>query len=462
MNEHDIRQKKLASLRDNGFDFPNTFSRTHTIQAIIDSTHTLTETLAIGGRIRAIRHMGKTCFLTLQDGTGALQLYANHTLGATYTALLSWDLGDIIGVQGTVFHTKSGERSLRLTQAMLLVKAIRPLPDKHHGLTDVETRYRQRYLDWLVNPEAARIIRVRSATFQALRTALTQRSFMEVETPMMHDQPGGAQAKPFITHHHALQQSLFLRIAPELYLKKMIIGGFEKIFEINRNFRNEGVSTRHHPEFTMLEFYEAFSDRLGAQHTLTAILQETIQHICGTLQITYKDHTLDFSHFQVEPMAHAVARVLNVPLTQVVQTSQALPSSPANPDEALVYAFEKHVEPTLIQPTFIIDYPLSVSPLSKRHPEHPHLADRFELFVAGRELANGFSELNDPDEQRQRFQQQIHTEDAMSVDETYLTAMAYGLPPTGGCGLGIDRFIMLLTNVDSIREVIAFPYLKRV
>ena len=455
------RRGKLATLRAQGQPYPNDFRRDalagelHAKYGALDNATLEPQGIrvAVAGRMVLKRVMGKACFATLQDMTGRIQLYVttDGVGAATLDAFKHWDLGDIIGATGTLFKTRTGELSVRCDSIRLLVKALRPLPEKFHGLSDQEQKYRQRYVDLITNPASREIFVKRSQIVQAIREFFVARGYLEVETPMMQTIPGGAAARPFTTHHNALDMTLYLRIAPELYLKRLVVGGMEKVFEINRNFRNEGISTRHNPEFTMLEFYWAYADVNQMMDFCEAMLRAVVYKALGHTHARYGEHDIDFSQaFERLSMKESVAKL-----------SQGQSIS----DEDVLRLFESKVEPMLVRPTFIHDYPKSISPLSKASPGDPAIAERFELFVAGMECANGFSELNDPAEQYQRFNEQMQQrergdEEAMVMDEDYIRALSYGMPPAAGIGIGIDRFVMLLTNRQSIRDVILFPHLR--
>jgi len=434
--------------------------------------------VTVAGRMMTRRLMGKASFIHLQDATGRIQLYIKQeTLGdAAYEDFQSWDLGDILGVHGVVFKTKTGELSIKVTSIQLLTKSLRPLPDKWHGLQDQEIRYRQRYLDLIVNESSRQVFKVRSQTIQIIRHFLTERQFLEVETPMMQSIPGGAAAKPFITHHNALGMDLYLRVSPELYLKRLVVGGFERVFEINRNFRNEGLSTRHNPEFTMIEFYQAYVNYHDLMDLTETMLREVVQKIHQTSKIMYQGIELDFE----KPFARLTIKesILqhNAGLTledlsekpRLIAVLKTLGYEATEKDtlgKLQLELFERTVEAQLLQPTFITEYPIEVSPLARCKDENPLLTDRAELFIVGREMANLFSELNDPEDQAKRFQQQALAKDsgdeeAMHYDADYVTALEYGLPPTAGEGIGIDRLVMLLTDSPSIRDVLLFPQMR--
>jgi lysyl-tRNA synthetase, class II len=431
----------------------------------------------LAGRIVGLRRFGKAAFAVLQDGADRIQVYLKKDLLSeqSYKVCEELDLGDWIGVQGFLFRTKTNELTVEVHQLTFLSKALRPLPEKWHGLTDVETRYRQRYVDLIANPDVHQIFVTRSRIIAAIRAFLLERGFLEVETPMMHPIPGGATARPFITHHNALAADLYLRVAPELYLKRLIVGGFPRVFEINRNFRNEGISTIHNPEFTMLEFYQAYAD----YHDLIALTEEMLsrlaQQILGTTTFDYQGQEIRFERpwrrwsymqavLEVNHLDPVVLRDRDAALNAARQLKVDVDGK-AGHVAILTAIFEETVEPQLIQPTFITDFPTEISPLAKRKESDPMLTDRFELYIAGREIANAFSELNDPLDQRERFEAQVAQreagdEEAHYLDEDFLRALEYGMPPTAGEGIGIDRLIMLLTNQASIRDVILFPQLR--
>ena len=480
------RRAKLARLREAGQPFPNDFRR-ESLAGEVHAAHggTSTEDLEAGkpaacvaGRMMLKRLMGKASFATLQDMSGRIQVYVKTDLvGAdVYEAFKHWDLGDIVGVEGTLFRTRTGELTIQATKVRLLSKSLRPLPDKFHGLADMEARYRQRYVDLIVNPESRENFVKRSKLVQAVREFFVARGYLEVETPMMHPIPGGAAAKPFVTHHNALDMELYLRIAPELYLKKLVVGGLEKVFEINRNFRNEGMSTRHNPEFTMIEFYEAYRDYHYLMDLTEELLRLCAEKVCGTASITYQGQAIDLGKpFDRLTMAEAIAKYNpKYPLAELakpeyLRVALAPFGVEVFPTDGLgllqLKLFEATTEDKLIQPTFIVAHPTDVSPLARANDANPAVTDRFELFITGREMANGFSELNDPEDQAARFQQQAKAkeagdEEAMYYDADYIRALEYGLPPTAGEGIGIDRLAMLFTDSASIRDVILFPQLK--
>ena len=480
------RRAKLGRMRELGPAFPNDFRRKN-IAADLQKSHgeKSKETLesekpsaAVAGRMLLKRVMGKASFATLQDMSGQIQIYINNDVTGveTHDAFKQWDLGDILGVEGTVFRTNKGELSVHATQVRLLSKALRPLPEKWHGLTDMEQRYRQRYVDLIVNPESREVFIKRSKIVQAIREFFVARGYLEVETPMMHPIPGGAAARPFKTHHNALDMELYLRIAPELYLKRLTVGGLEKVFEINRNFRNEGISTRHNPEFTMLEFYEAYQDYHYLMDLTESLLRETAQKVLGTTALTYQGAAVDLGkRFDRLTMAEAIAKYNpRYPLHELAKPEYLKVA--LAPFDIEVFAtdgvgllqlklFEATTEEKLVDPTFIVAHPVDVSPLARANDANPAVTDRFELFINGRELANGFSELNDPEDQAARFQAQVAAKDAgdeeaMFYDADYIRALEYGLPPAAGEGIGIDRLVMLFTDSPSIRDVILFPQLK--
>lgn len=430
---------------------------------------------SLAGRIVALRSFGKATFAHIQDDSGRMQLYfKKDILGESYAVLKKLDIGDIIGISGKLFRTKTDELTVEVQTFVLLAKSIRPLPEKWHGLKDIETRYRQRYVDLIVNPEVRKKFAQRSVIIKAIRDFLEQSRFIEVETPMMHQIPGGATAKPFKTHHNALGIDLYLRIAPELYLKRLLVGGYERVYELNKNFRNEGISTKHNPEFSMLEFYIAYKDYTY----LMSLTEELITHVAmetlGTLQITYGETDIDLTPpWPRIPMLEALAKkgvpeeVFDDRLRSLTWARENGIDIPAGSSHAKVLdeIFKEIVEPDLIQPTFIIDHPVELSPLAKRKPDNPALVERFELFICSREIANAFSELNDPFDQRERFSDQMKAkqegdEEAHWMDEDFIRALEYGMPPAAGEGIGIDRLVMLFTNAPSIRDVVLFPQLK--
>ena len=480
------RRAKLRELRGKGQPFPNDFDRKDLAETLHreceDKDNAALEAapraVAVAGRMMLKRVMGKASFATVQDMSGRIQLYVTRdALGeADYDAFKHWDLGDILGAEGTLFRTKTNELSVKVTRLRLLAKSLRPLPEKFHGLTDQEQRYRQRYLDLITNPDTQRVFKARSQAIQTIREFFVARGYLEVETPMMQPIPGGAAARPFVTHHNALDMALYLRIAPELYLKRLVVGGIEKVFEINRNFRNEGISTRHNPEFTMLEFYEAYRDYNYLMDLTESLLRELAQKVCGTTTVSYQGETIDLGKpFDRLTMAQAIAKYdtrhaladLNdtAYLRKALERHQVEVFATDGLGLLQLKLFEQTTESKLIQPTFIVAHPTDVSPLARRNDADPTVTDRFELFITGREMANGFSELNDPEDQADRFRQQAEAkaagdEEAMFYDADYVRALEFGLPPTAGEGIGIDRLIMLLTDSASIRDVILFPQMR--
>jgi lysyl-tRNA synthetase class 2 len=481
-----VRRRKVAKLQADGVPvYPNDFRPSHTAGAIRErhggleasELEALTEEFALGGRIRALRPHGKAAFFEMEDGTGRLQVYARRDkLGdEAYERVRALDVGDIAGVCGRLFRTRTNELTIEAGEVRLLSKCIRPLPEKWHGLKDVETRYRQRYVDLMVNPEIRDVFRNRSRIIGLVRDFLRQRGFLEVETPMMQPMAGGAAAKPFVTHHNALDRDLYLRVAPELFLKRLLVGGFDRVFELNRNFRNEGLSTRHNPEFTMLEFYQAYADYRDMMELTEELFVMLAEAVCGSPRIPCGDYEINLErpwrrlslsegvaqHAGVEESELASPEVLR----RLAERNSLKVDAGFGPGKLLVELFEHLVEPRLIQPTFVVGYPLEVSPLARRNDAEPELVDRFELFIAGRELANAFSELNDPADQRDRFERQAEArragdDTACEVDEDYVRALEYAMPPAAGEGIGIDRLTMLLTDSPSIRDVILFPLLR--
>ena len=482
-----LRREKLSTLREKGQPFANDFRRDALAADLIDrfaelSVEALEERaiqVNLAGRLMTKRVMGKASFAHMQDMSGHIQIFLQRdslTDGA-YESFKSWDLGDIISVHGRLFKTKTGELSVRAEAVRLLTKSLRPLPEKFHGLTDPETIYRQRYLDLLMNDDSRRVFTLRSAIIKHIRAFLDERGFLEVETPMMQVIPGGARARPFITHHNALDMDLYLRIAPELYLKRLVVGGFEKVYEINRSFRNEGLSTKHNPEFTMIEFYQAYADYHDLMDLTETLIRSISTHLLKSQQIEYQGKNYDLSQpFKRMTVAESIL-VFNPEMTQTalydlnqVKTFASQLGIKISPNDGLgklqTEIFEKTVEHQLIEPTFITEYPAEVSPLARRNDLDPFITDRFEFFIAGRELANGFSELNDPEDQAERFKRQVEDKDsgddeAMHFDADYIKALEYGMAPTAGEGIGIDRLVMFFTDSPSIRDVILFPHMRR-
>lgn len=480
------RREKLEKLRALGQAFPNGFRR-DTLAADLQTRYGARDAAALegetqvhvlAGRLVAKRVMGKASFAQIQDMSGRMQLFVQtDAVGAErYAEFKTWDVGDIVGASGTMFRTKTGELSVKVASIELLVKTVRPLPEKWAGLTDTETRYRQRYVDLIMNPEVRETFRIRAGVVRFIRSFLDGQGFVEVETPMLQPIAGGATARPFITHHNALDRDLFLRIAPELYLKRLVVGGFERVYEINRNFRNEGLSTRHNPEFTMLEFYQAYADYRDAMDLVETMLRECAINVLGKTAFEYQGLAFDLGQpFARISMRDAVAERnpdldparLNDRdyLAKAAHARGVLVTKEMGAGKLLTELFEKTVESKLLQPTFITEYPTEVSPLARRSDINPDVTDRFEFFVGGREVANGFSELNDPDDQRQRFEAQVAAKDAgddeaMLFDADYIRALEYGLPPTAGVGIGIDRLVMFLTDSASIRDVLLFPQMR--
>ena len=493
------RRDKLSQLRRRGIAFPNDFTREHLSADLHkawdgrsnEELESKEVKVTVAGRMMLKRLHGKASFATLQDMSGKIQLYVTYdAVGETeYEVFKHYDLGDILGAKGTLFKTKKGELSVKVTELRLLVKSLRPLPEKFHGLADHEQRYRQRYVDLIMNEETRAIFQTRSRIVQTIREFMTGKGFLEVETPMMQPLPGGANARPFETRHNALNMKLYLRVAPELYLKRLVVGGFEKVFEINRNFRNEGISTRHNPEFTMLEFYEAYRDYHYLMNFTEEMLRALAQRVLGTTQIRYDEHTVDVEKpFErltitgaIRKYHHEVTNAqladrnwllskLKVRAVTDVFTGKEDVRNPWRYENVGLATlqlafFEESTEQRLIQPTFIVDYPAEVSPLARRSDGNPEIVERFELYIAGREIANGFSELNDPEDQDARFKEQAKAkaggnEEAMYYDADYIRALEYGLPPAAGEGIGIDRLVMLFTDSASIRDVLLFPHLR--
>ena len=481
-----LRRGKLNAIRQQGIAFPNHFQR----DSLAGDLHAQYDALSkealdpqaipvkIAGRMMLKRAMGKASFATIQDVSGQIQLYINNQgVGeAAHNDFKHWDMGDIVGAEGTLFKTNHGELTVRVSQIHLLSKSLRPLPDKHKGLSDQEMKYRQRYVDLIANNDSRAIFIKRSQIIQTVRNYMVGEQYLEVETPMMHPIPGGATAKPFVTHHNALDIPLYLRIAPELYLKRLIVGGLERVFEINRSFRNEGMSPRHNPEFTMMEFYEAFCNYQRMMEMTEGVIRAAAQAACGTLKISYNGKEVDLaSPFERLTILQAIKKY-NPHYTdeqlhdvewlkkEIVKHGESLPTAQGIGSLQLAL-FEGCAESQLWNPTFIVDYPIEVSPLARASDTQQGLTERFELFIVGRELANGYSELNDPEDQAARFKAQVAQKDAgddeaMHYDADYIRAMEYGLPPTGGCGIGIDRLVMLLTDAQTIRDVVLFPQMR--
>ena len=482
------RRAKLSALREQGIAFPNDFKRVDYAGDLLaeyadaeiwtaETFETLARRVSVAGRLMAKRVMGKASFVQIQDMSGRLQLFLQAgALGSSYEAFKSWDVGDIVAAEGVLTRTKTGELSVKANVLRLLTKSLRPLPDKWHGLSDVEQRYRQRYVDLIVTPEARDVFVKRSRIIRAMRAWLDARRFLEVETPMMHYIPGGATARPFVTHHNALDLDLYLRVAPELYLKRLTVGGLERVYEINRNFRNEGVSTRHNPEFTMLELYEAYATYTEIMDLTENVIRDVASEVLGTTALTWEGASIDLGpSFRRWRLDEAVRHHNPEISVADCRDRAALAAHCARLGvhvkkdygwgKLLLEIFEKTVEGKLVQPTFITHYPVEVSPLARESDTERGITDRFELFVNGKELANGFSELNDPEDQAARFQAQVDAkeggdDEAMHYDADYIRALEVGLPPTGGLGIGIDRLVMLLTDSASIRDVLLFPYMR--
>lgn len=469
------RRKKLADLRVSNNAFPNDFRRKNLAQELKDELDQFSkEELAkkkkkasVAGRIMLRRLMGKASFTTIQDFSGRIQLYLRSDEINNYDEFKNFDLGDIVGVEGTIFKTNTGELSIHVKKIRLLTKSLRPLPEKHLGLTDTELRYRKRYLDLLTNPESLEVFKTRAKITNNLRSFLVEENFIEVETPMMHPIPGGATARPFVTHHNSLNMDLFLRVAPELYLKRLVVGGFEKVFEINRNFRNEGLSTKHNPEFTMLEFYTAYVDSNFQMDFVEKMFKSLVKTLSKKNKIFKKPfHKLSMDDSIILNTSLKTKDLLDKKkLKEFCKKEKIKFSGKASLSITKNDIFEACVESKLIEPTFITNYPLEISPLARASSSNPEIAERFELFIDGKEIANGFSELNDPEDQAKRFREQVAKKDsgdseAMHFDEEYIEALEHGLPPCAGVGIGIDRLTMLITGAESIRDVLLFPQLK--
>jgi lysyl-tRNA synthetase, class II len=479
------RRAKLARLRERGIAFPNDFRRNALAGDLLtaygaksaEALDAAAIRVSVAGRMRAKRVMGKASFAKLEDSSGAIQIFLQHSaLGDAYDEFKSWDVGDVVGAEGVLFRTKTNELSVRAEKVVLLTKSLRPLPDKWHGIADTEMRYRRRYVDLIMNEDSRRVFEMRSAIVRYLRAFLDSRGFLEVETPMLHPIPGGAAARPFKTHHNALDVDMYLRIAPELYLKRLTVGGFERVYEINRNFRNEGVSTQHNPEFTMLELYQAYADYQDLMELIETLFQGLADTLIGSRKLIYQGIQLDlsksFARMSIEdiilsnnpdldPMSLRDAAYLR----RVCDQMKIPYKAGDGPGKLQIEIFERTGEHTLIQPTFAYAYPAEVSPLSRRNDQDPFITDRWEFFIGGRELANGFSELNDAEDQAQRFKDQVTRKDAgdeeaMYYDADYVRALEYGMPPAAGLGLGVDRLVMLYTNSPSIRDVLLFPHMR--
>ena len=488
LSENDLikqRRSKLEELRNRGNAYPNSFRRDSLSQDLKDQCEGLSKedleakemTVSVAGRIMLQRIMGKASFITLQDMKGQIQAYvrSNDLPEGQYDDFKTWDLGDIVGIKGKLFLTKTGELTVNAESIEMLTKSLRPLPEKHSGLVDTEQRYRKRYLDLITNPESLEVFKKRSQIITAIREYFIDNEYQEVETPMMHSILGGAAAKPFTTHHNALDMDLYLRIAPELYLKRLMVGGIEKVFEINRNFRNEGLSTKHNPEFTMLEYYTAYADYNDQMSFIEDLLRVVSEKVLGTSKIEQDGTSYDFSKsFERISLKDSVAQKLSAEPTSLDNRDFLLETAKKykiedldnlSDGKILFELFEELVEEELMHPTFVTGYPKDVSPLSRSSDDDPSVVDRFELFIGGKEIANGFSELNDPDDQADRFREQVEQkskgdEEAMEFDSDYVEALEYGLPPCAGVGIGIDRLVMLLTGAKSIRDVLLFPQMK--
>ncbi|MBI79058.1 MAG: lysine--tRNA ligase [Pseudomonadota bacterium] len=481
------RREKLSRLRSQEEVYVNTFRRTALAEQLHltygkkskESLEKEDSNISIAGRVMAKRVMGKASFLKIQDSSGSIQLFIqkNHISEQAYNQLRSWDLGDIVGAKGKIFKTNTNELSLKVEEVYLLVKSLRPLPEKWHGISDQEIKVRQRYLDLIVSKKTRNIFKIRSELITFIRSYLSSLNFLEVETPMMHPVPGGALAKPFITHHNALDMDLYLRIAPELYLKRLLVGGMEKVFEINRSFRNEGISTQHNPEFTMLELYQSYSDYKDLIVLTQDIIKQSIKTILGKEKIDYQGNVINFGEdFEVMTLESAILKynqdidvscIRDIDTLSKVCRKNKIDIAPnCGAGKIQVELFEKTVEKNLTGPIFITSYPKEVSPLARMNNDDPFITDRFELFIDGKEIANGFSELNDPEDQAERFKKQLESksagdEEAMFYDDDYIKALEYGMPPAAGLGVGIDRLVMLITDSPSIRDVILFPHIKR-
>lgn len=475
-----IRRSKLKELQENGKDPFHITKHTITNSSlqIIENFHTIEGSyVSIAGRLMSKRDMGKASFCDVHDREGGIQLYirVNEIGEMAYEEFKKMDIGDVVGVEGNVFKTHKGEISIKVTSIELLAKSLQPLPEKWHGLKDIDLRYRHRYVDLIVNPEVKKTFVVRTKIIKAIREYLDEKGFLEVETPLLNVIPGGAAAKPFITHHNTLDMDLYLRISPELYLKRLIVGGLEKVYEVGRMFRNEGLSVKHNPEFTMMELYEAYTDYNGMMELSEGLISFVALKVLGRTKIKYQDTEIDLSPpWQRISMIDAVKQYTGIDFTEIYSSKEAVVVAKEKGlevkdnlkwGEVLFAFFEEFVESELIQPTFIFDYPVEISPLTKKKPARPELTERFEIFITGREMGNAYSELNDPIDQRERFMDQMRKraegdEEANMIDEDYINALEYGMPPTGGLGIGIDRLVMLLTDSYSIRDVLLFPTMK--
>lgn len=475
-----IRRDKLEELRSNGMD-PFTkvkYDVTHHTTDITENFEELDgKDVSLGGRLMAKRVMGKAAFCNLQDKKGRIQLYVRRDIigDEPYALFKKFDIGDIVGIKGHVFRTEKGEISVKVTEIELLSKSLLPLPEKFHGLKDTDLRYRQRYVDLIMNEEVKNTFITRSKIVRAIRKYLDEKDFLEVETPMLNTIAGGAAARPFITHHNALNIDMYLRIATELHLKRLIVGGMERVYEIGRQFRNEGMDIKHNPEFTTIEIYQAFADYNDMMDLTEGLIKRCAEEACGTLKINYQGTEIDLSHFERMTMIDAVKKYSGVDFNEIKTDDEALKAAKEKGIEVektketrgdiIALFFDEFVEENLVQPTFITEYPVEISPLAKRKPSQPELTERFEVFITGREFGNAFSELNDPIDQKERFMAQVALrnagdDEANMMDEDFVTALEYGMPPTGGVGIGIDRLVMLLTDSYSIRDVLLFPTMK--
>ena len=489
-NENDLiaqRRQQLHELRESGNAFSNDFRRDSLAADLVAKYEEKTKEelegegvkVAIAGRMMSRRIMGKASFAHIQDMSGKIQLYVRRDdlpEGLYNTGFKKWDIGDIIGATGTIMKTNKGELSIHVDSIKLLTKSLQPLPEKYHGLTDQEMRYRQRYVDLIMNEETRNTFKIRSQVVEFIRSYLNNENYMEVETPMMHVIPGGATARPFKTHHNSLDMELFLRIAPELYLKRLVVGGFERVFEINRSFRNEGLSPRHNPEFTMLEFYQAYSDYEDLMNLTEDMIRKMTTELFGSNEVTYQGDTYDLGKpFERMTVVESILKYNDAITIEDLQSLEKIKDHAQRLDIPLedsyglgkiqIEIFEKTVEAKLLAPTFITQYPTEVSPLARKNDSDPFVTDRFEFFIGGREIANGFSELNDPEDQAERFRKQVEEKEAgdaeaMHFDDDYITALEYGMPPTAGEGIGIDRLVMFLTDSPTIRDVILFPHMR--